>query len=264
MPAPSPPCSTRQIKAGIDIVSDGEQPRVGFSMYLPLRMEGFGGEAIRPTPRDLDDFPMFMERLRQNRGRRNRIANPPKAIGEVHYTGLLAAKAEYDLFKSALGALRQKPAETFMTAPSPGIIATTMVNEYYDSYETYVFALARELRKEYELIASYGFLLQLDAPDFGLERARMFKNQSDAEFLHAMELNVEAINRATEGIPARSNPAARLLGQLGGPAHPRFPTRATAAPTLSRQGRRAEHRIRQSAAPARIRRRCETTRYRWR
>ena len=65
----------------------------------------------------------------------------------------------------------------------------------------YVFALARELRKEYELIASYGFLLQLDAPDFGLERARMFKNQSDAEFLHAMELNVEAINRATEGIP---------------------------------------------------------------
>ena len=190
-----------QIKAGLDIVSDGEQPRVGFSMYLPLRMEGFGGEATRSTPRDLDDFPIFMERLRQKRGRRNRIANPPKAIGEVRYTGLLAAKAEYDLFKSALGALQQKPNGTFMTAPSPGIIATTMVNEYYDSYETYVFALARELRKEYELIASYGFLLQLDAPDFGLERARMFKNQSDAEFLQAMELNVEAINRATEGIP---------------------------------------------------------------
>ena len=199
-----------QIKAGLDIVSDGEQPRVGFSMYLPLRMEGFGGEAIRPTPRDLDDFPIFMERLRQNRGRRNRIANPPKTIGEVRYTGLLAAKAEYDLFKSALGALRQKPNETFMTAPSPGIIATTMVNEYYDSYETYVFALARELRKEYELIASYGFLLQLDAPDFGLERARMFKNQSDAEFLHAMELNVEAINRAPAFAVVAGNDPHRL------------------------------------------------------
>ena len=190
-----------QIKAGLDIVSDGEQPRVGFSMYLPLRMEGFGGETIRPAPRDLDDFPLFAERLRQTRGRRNRIGNPPKAIGEVRYTGLQAASAEYDLFKSALAALPQQPAETFMTAASPGIIATTMVNEYYDSYETYVFALARELRKEYELIASYGYLLQLDAPDFGLERARMFKDRSDAEFLHAMELNVEAINRATEGIP---------------------------------------------------------------
>ena len=146
-----------------------------------------------------------MERLRQKRGRRNRIANPPKAIGEVRYTGLQDAKAEYDLFQSALGALRQKPAETFMTAASPGIIATTMVNEYYDSYETYVFALARELRKEYELILPTAFFLQLDAPDFGLERARMFKDKTDAEFLQAMELNVEAINRATEGIPANAS-----------------------------------------------------------
>ena len=40
-----------QLKAGMDIVSDGEQPRVGFSMYLPLRMEGFGGESVRPSPR---------------------------------------------------------------------------------------------------------------------------------------------------------------------------------------------------------------------
>ena len=190
-----------QLKAGIDIVSDGEQPRVGFSMYVPLRMEGFAGETSRPSPRDLDDFPLFAKRLEQKRGRRNRIANPPKAVGEVRYTGLADAQAEYDLFKKALASSARKPAETFMTAASPGIIATTMVNEFYDSYESYVFALARELRKEYQLIVQSGFLLQLDAPDFGLERARMFKSQSDAEFLHAMQLNVEAINRATEGIP---------------------------------------------------------------
>ena len=184
-----------------DIVSDGEQPRVGFSMYIPLRMEGFGGESVRPTPRDLDDFPLYRERLRERRGRYNRIANPPKAIRAVRYTGVEAARAEYELFKNALASLRQQPAETFMTAASPGIIATTMANEYYDSYEAYVFALARELRKEYQLISSYGFLLQLDAPDFGLERARLFKDKTDAEFLRAMELNIDAINRATEGIP---------------------------------------------------------------
>ena len=191
-----------QIKAGMDIVSDGEQPRVGFSMYLPLRMEGFGGESIRPSPRDLDDFPA----VHGTAAAEPWPPQPHRQSAEGHRRGPLhrpagRRKAEYDLFKGALGALRQKPAETFMTAASPGIIATTMVNEYYDSYETYVFALARELRKEYELIASYGFLLQLDAPDFGLERARMFKNKTDAEFLRAMELNVEAINRATEGIP---------------------------------------------------------------
>jgi 5-methyltetrahydropteroyltriglutamate--homocysteine methyltransferase len=190
-----------QMKAGIDIVSDGEQPRVGFSMYVPLRMKGFGGQATRPIPRDLEEFPQFLERLRQRRGQRNRIDTPPKAIAEVSYTGIEDAKAEYDLFKNTLGALSKKPADTFMTAASPGIIATTMDNEYYDSYENYVFALARELRKEYQLIASYGFQLQLDAPDFGLERARKYKNNTDKEFLDAMALNVEAINRGTEGIP---------------------------------------------------------------
>ena len=92
-----------QIKAGMDIVSDGEQPRVGFSMYLPLRMEGFGGEA---TPSDAAGSRRFSDlhgAAAADRGRRNRIANPPKAIGEVRYTGLQAAKAEYDLFKGALG-----------------------------------------------------------------------------------------------------------------------------------------------------------------
>ncbi len=190
-----------QIKAGVDVVSDGEQPRVGFSMYVPLRMEGFGGESVRPSPRDLDDFPLFAERLKQKRGRRNRIATPPKAIGEVRYTGQADAQSECDMFRSALSASPAKPAEAFMTAASPGIIATTMINEFYDSYENYVFALARELAKEYELIHKSGFLLQLDAPDFGLERARMFKDRNDREFLEAMELNVEAVNRATREIP---------------------------------------------------------------
>ncbi len=34
-----------------------------------------------------------------------------------------------------------------MTAPSPGIIATTMLNAHYDSHEAYVTALAREMRR---------------------------------------------------------------------------------------------------------------------
>lgn len=64
-----------------------------------------------------------------------------------------------------------------------------------------MFALARELAKEHELIHAYGFMLQLDAPDFGLERARKYKNDADTAFLNAMELHVDAINRATKRIP---------------------------------------------------------------
>jgi 5-methyltetrahydropteroyltriglutamate--homocysteine methyltransferase len=190
-----------QLKAGIDIISDGEQPRVGFSMYVPLRMSGFGGESNRPLPKDLEDFPIFLDQLRVKRGRRNRIDTPPKAIGELQYVGFDEAKYECSLFRSAMQSFSKPNAAGFMTAASPGIIATTMENEFYDSYESYVFALARELRKEYELSHSYGFILQLDAPDFGLERTRKFKDDSEFAFLKAMEINAEAINRATENIP---------------------------------------------------------------
>jgi 5-methyltetrahydropteroyltriglutamate--homocysteine methyltransferase len=190
-----------QLEAGVDVISDGEQPRVGFSMYVPMRMEGFGGESQRPSPRDLDDFPLYAEMRAARVGRRNRIYNPPMAIGEIRYVNLDAAKAECRMFADALAQLGAELADTFMTAATPGIIATTMVNAYYDSYEAYVFALARELKKEYEVIASHGFILQLDAPDFGLERSRMFKDKSDADFLAAMDIHVEAINRATSGIP---------------------------------------------------------------
>ena len=212
-----------QLAAGVDVISDGEQPRVGFSMYVPSRMHGFGGEAPRPSPRDLDDFPIFAERLKQKRGRRNRIANPPNAVGEVSYFNLQAAQAECDMFKNALSASKAKPLETFMTAASPGIIATTMVNQFYDTYESYVFALARELRKEYEIIIGAGFLLQLDAPDFGLERARMFKHKGDSEFLKAMELNVEAMNRATVGIPREKIRLHICWGNWEGPHTHDFP-----------------------------------------
>jgi 5-methyltetrahydropteroyltriglutamate--homocysteine methyltransferase len=37
----------KQAAAGIDIVNDGEQQRVGFQTYVPRRMSGFGGESKR-------------------------------------------------------------------------------------------------------------------------------------------------------------------------------------------------------------------------
>jgi 5-methyltetrahydropteroyltriglutamate--homocysteine methyltransferase len=63
-------------------------------------------------------------------------------------------------------------------------------------------ALAREMRKEYELIHSRGLLLQLDCPDLAMERARFFQHESLDGFVRAVELHVEAINEATAAIPA--------------------------------------------------------------
>jgi 5-methyltetrahydropteroyltriglutamate--homocysteine methyltransferase len=87
-----------------------------------------------------------------------------------------------------------------MTAASPGIVATTMLNAHYDSHEAYVFALARQMRKEYELIAG-DFVLQIDAPDLAMERTVLFQDKSAAEFIRIAETHVAALNEALAGIP---------------------------------------------------------------
>ena len=48
-----------QYRAGIDIVGDGELPRIGFSFYVKDRMSGFGGVAKRGTVTDFAKFPDF-------------------------------------------------------------------------------------------------------------------------------------------------------------------------------------------------------------
>lgn len=190
----------RQSACGVDVINDGEQPRVGFQTYVAQRMQGFGGESNRPRPRDYVDFPSLVAQLRQRFPRRARISNAPQAIAAVRYEDLTPAEEECRLFRAALEALDTPPAEAFMTAASPGIIATTMLNAHYDSHEAYVFALAREMRKEYALIAQH-FVLQIDAPDLAMERTVLFHDKTVPEFLEIAEMHVAALNEALAGIP---------------------------------------------------------------
>jgi 5-methyltetrahydropteroyltriglutamate--homocysteine methyltransferase len=190
----------RQLEVGIDIGKDGEQPRVGFSTYPAKRMRGFGGTSARPLARDLLDHPDYAARLARQRAGAARIGDAPQAVGEIAYTDLSEAIAECELFQTSGGA--DKFAEAFMTAASPGVIATIMLDAYYGSHERYVRALARAMRNEYELIVARGFVLQLDCPDLAMERARFFQNEPLPKFLEAVALHVDAINEAIAGLPA--------------------------------------------------------------
>ena len=190
----------QQVAAGVDVVNDGEQPRVGFQTYVPQRMKGFGGESKRPRSRDFTDFPVFAAFWDKRAVRRSKVSNAPQAISDVVYEDLGPAEDEIRLFQSALRDLSSPPVETFMTAAAPGIIATTMLNAHYDSHEAYVFALARQMRKEYELIAR-DFILQIDAPDLALERTVLFADKTIPEFLAIAEMHVAALNEALAGIP---------------------------------------------------------------
>jgi len=190
----------QQAACGVDVVNDGEQPRVGFQTYVAQRMKGFGGESKRPRSRDFTDFPVFADFMIKRIPRRSKVTNAPQAVADVVYEDLGPANDEIRLFKSALKGLPSPPAETFMTAAAPGIIATTMLNAHYDTHEAYVFALARQMKKEYELIAR-DFILQIDSPDLALERTVLFQDKTIPEFIAIAEMHVAALNEALAGIP---------------------------------------------------------------
>jgi 5-methyltetrahydropteroyltriglutamate--homocysteine methyltransferase len=189
-----------QASSGVDIGNDGEQQRVGFQTYVAQRMTGFAGESKRRRGRDYEEFPELLEVLLQRFPKRSRMQNAPEAQSELRYVGGSVLQEELDRLRRTVkesGAFR----ECFMTAPSPGIISSTMLNAYYDSHERYLDALAREMNKEYRAIHDAGFLVQIDAPDLAMDRSMFYRDLSDAQFVSAIEKSVAAINKGIEGIP---------------------------------------------------------------
>jgi 5-methyltetrahydropteroyltriglutamate--homocysteine methyltransferase len=199
----------KQAAAGIDIGNDGEQQRVGFQTYVPQRISGYGGESKRRRGRDFETFPELVEILMQRFPKSSRMQNAPEAQGEVRYLDPGPLEREIERLRSAVaeagrrqdGAPHNAFVESFVTAPSPGIISTTMLNAWYDSHEAYLAALAREMRHEYMAIHRAGLLLQIDAPDLAMDRAMFYRDLTDPEFVKACERHVAAINQAIEGIP---------------------------------------------------------------
>ena len=54
-------CVNQQVKVGLDVINDGEQPRVGFQTYVGQRLEGFGGVSEREPFVDFADHPDFAD-----------------------------------------------------------------------------------------------------------------------------------------------------------------------------------------------------------
>jgi 5-methyltetrahydropteroyltriglutamate--homocysteine methyltransferase len=190
----------KQAEAGIDIGNDGEQQRVGFQTYVPQRMSGFGGVSKRRRGREFEEFPELVAMLTRRFPHVSKQQNAPQAQAELKYLDIKPIESEIARFKT-IAAENGKFSELFMTAPSPGIISSTMLNAYYDSHEAYLAAIAREMSSEYQAIHKAGLILQIDAPDLAMDRTMFYRDLSDADFVKACELHVAMINKGIEGIP---------------------------------------------------------------
>jgi 5-methyltetrahydropteroyltriglutamate--homocysteine methyltransferase len=191
----------KQMDVGIDIANDGEQGRVGFQTYVPQRWSGFGGKSSRPFGREFVEFPKFTERMQARIPKTGRVFDAPEAIGEVRYRGEAQLQKEIDRIKRQAKNAGTNPSDWFMNAPSPGIIACTMLNAYYDTDDAYLDAVATEIAKEYKAVVDAGYILQVDAPDLAMERVLLYQDLTDDEFAEQTQKHVDALNRALANIP---------------------------------------------------------------
>jgi 5-methyltetrahydropteroyltriglutamate--homocysteine methyltransferase len=188
----------KQVAAGIDIGNDGEQQRVGFQTYVPQRMSGFGGVSKRRRGKEFEEFPELVASLMRRFPHTSKQQNAPEAQRELKYLDVKPLEGEIARFKTIA---QGKFGEQFMTAPSPGIISTTMLDAFYGSQDKYLTALSREMKNEYHAIHKAGLLLQIDAPDLAMDRVMMYRDLDDAGFVKAVERHVRAINEGIAGIP---------------------------------------------------------------
>jgi 5-methyltetrahydropteroyltriglutamate--homocysteine methyltransferase len=199
----------RQAELGIDILNDGEHGRASFATYANTRIGGLEREMhpprhiARPT-RDSSAFPAVYHEMKKMFGARRELTGRPEdavslvCTGPLRYVGHQQLEADIAHLRAAT---RGVPAEeVFVTAISPTNLEMYFENRYYPTEEAYLFALAEAMREEYRAIVAAGFVLQVDDPrlithwnrvaDLSLEENRKF-----------MELRIEALNHALEGIP---------------------------------------------------------------
>ena len=195
-----------QRDAGVDIVNDGENSKTSYTLYVRDRLNGVGPkppEKELPKTaqhRDLMDHPGMVERTaRINQGMSwfDR-AKPPAAIGPVSYGD--RGPLERDLSNLKAACDTHAIPEAFVNSVSPGVMTKFVPNMHYVSADEYVEALIEALRPEFEAIVDAGFILQIDAPDFGSARHNQYQDLDEKDFLKIADRNVEALNEATRNI----------------------------------------------------------------
>jgi 5-methyltetrahydropteroyltriglutamate--homocysteine methyltransferase len=190
----------KQVAAGVDIVSDGETSKVGYSTYIKDRLSGFAGHHPRPPHLDLAPYPEFREAIARMIGKQS--FKRAGCVGPIALTDRAAMQVDIANLRAALEAHGEGTAEAFMNAASPGVISAFQSNHYYSSHSEYVDAIVAAMKPEYDAIAAAGFILQLDCPDLAMARHTGFQELSEAEFLARAEYQVEALNHAVRDIPA--------------------------------------------------------------
>ena len=206
----------KQVDCGIDIPSDGEMSKISYATYVRHRLTGFEISAKKPpraTPKDLDEYPEYRDRLAQAGGTPK--YHRPVCVGDITVKDMTPLEKDIANMQAALAASGVE--NGFMNAASPGVIAVFQPNEHYTDHASFLEALAAVMKVEFEMIAAAGLTLQVDCPDLAMGRHIKFRDDDDATFLKNAEMQVEALNYALENVPAEQVRMHLCWGNYEGP-----------------------------------------------
>jgi 5-methyltetrahydropteroyltriglutamate--homocysteine methyltransferase len=207
----------KQAETGIDVVSDGEQGRLGWTAFLPERLSGFedrpiaamgGGGSVTGRERQRGLFDGYLaERARlQSMGEGREYVPTPEAqealrtqtvcTGPVMHKGPQPVQQEIANFNAALQGVQV--VEAFLPSVGPDNMGYQPgQNQYYSNQEDFLRACAKAIREEYKAILDAGFVLQIDTPVMKFNALDMDLQS----FRKRFGLLVEVFNETLAGLP---------------------------------------------------------------
>jgi 5-methyltetrahydropteroyltriglutamate--homocysteine methyltransferase len=218
----------KQNQAGIDVISDGEMSKPGFSNYVAQRYTGFANRA-QFHALDLADAPGVAQKLFDSEGGRHVLL--PEVVGPIELSDRGAIQADLDNFKMALGSDRS-PDGAFICAVTPGHVTFNFPNRYYPSFEKYLEAVSNALAIEYRMIVDAGFNLQLDSPDLAMRGHCFIDGPGPVDLHRYLPVVIEALNHATRDIPPDRMRLHLCWGNYAGPHHHDVELREIVEPVL--------------------------------
>jgi 5-methyltetrahydropteroyltriglutamate--homocysteine methyltransferase len=202
-----------QAECGIDLPSDGEYSKTGFSQYITDRLTGFelrtdlpgrGGGTARS--RDRKRFPDAYREIEGSSQNAPTSTGQPQlqmihtvCTGPITYRGQAAVQTDIANFKAALASQRFE--EAFIPAVAPGTIELQRANHFYKTQEEFLYAIADAMKTEYRMIVDAGFILQIDDPRMVTEYDSMDPPPTAEAYRRFATMRIEALNHALAGLP---------------------------------------------------------------
>ena len=207
----------KQVEIGIDCINDGEFWTARSLAHYAAHFTGLEARPVklgeppttRHSTRERDEFRDFyadMDKLGTLFFVPGEKPMPPMterviARGPVKSRGPQAINREIDAFRAAIDRSGSKVEEAFIAVLAPGWLDHFIFNEYYNTDEEFLFALAEAVREEYRAVVAAGFVLQIDDPGLPDWWDMIKPEPTVEEYRKFAKLRIEVVNHALVGIP---------------------------------------------------------------